>query len=123
MYVMNFLKDIIQKNHLENAYNFIIENFKNLNSRGKEYIPISYFIRRYDKDSCDIYDVIQILMENGIVEKYEFERCPYCCTDNKIIGNEDRINCFKCKEIFYLDFVTEKFKLLEKDSTYVQKNE
>lgn len=123
MCVMNFLMDTIRQNQLESAYNFIIENFKKLNSKGNEYIPISYFIRRYDKDSGDIYEVVQILIEYKLVSKYEFERCPYCYTDNKIIENVDKIRCSKCKEIFYSDFITEKFKVLEKDLIYVQENE
>lgn len=120
MCAKSFLEAIIQQSKLENAYKFVIEKFKELRNDGIEYASISDFILEYNGNSREIYKIIHILMEYKLISKQEFERCPYCFTENKVNENIEKIRCNKCKEIFYLDFVVEKFKLIEKELIYGQ---
>lgn len=115
---MSFLETIIQQRKLENAYKFIIEKFKQLDNEGIKYVSISDFTTDYNGNSREIYIAIHILMEYNILSKHEFERCPYCCTENRVDEYMEKIRCKKCKEIFYIDFMVEKFKIREKELIY-----
>lgn len=122
MCVRSFLEATIQQKQLENAYKFVLKKLRELDEQGNKYIPISYFVLRYNENSNDIYEVMNILLEYKIVSKHEFERCPQCYFDNEVPNDIDKIRCKKCKEIFYLDFITEKFKILEKEFIYESTN-
>ena len=65
------------------------------------------------KKILQIYHTMHILLDEGVVELYEFERCPICSNEQIVKKHKYKSICSNCKDIFYSDFVVEKFKLLD----------
>ena len=107
----NSLNDI--KNN-EDLYNYIIKIFNSLKNKNIDYVPISYLLKKLKYDEEDIYYTIHNLLEEGILELYEFERCPICSQEELIKINQSKSICSHCKDIFFSDFIIEKLKLSDR---------
>lgn len=112
MCAMKCLMDIIHARKFESLYENIIKIFeKSKNQLNMHYIPISYIMSNLNEPTDDIYEIIHILLEFDIIEKFEFERCPLCMHENKSSGFDEIIKCSNCGEFVIPEFTIERFKI------------
>ena len=74
----------------------------------------SFLRSLYQNEMIIIYYTIHNLLEEGILELYEFERCPICSQEELIKINQSKSICSHCKDIFFSDFIIEKLKLSDR---------
>ncbi|NFH82657.1 hypothetical protein FDA28_04420 [Clostridium botulinum] len=99
-------------NSAHSEINVILNEFQRIGQEvGNIEIPITYFLTSTNLLKEEIYEVIHLLIECGIVIKSEYVECPYCLNEEKIIHDNIQKRCNRCKEYFDQETIIEKFML------------